>query len=112
VLYTRVVSQMNPDHSSSHCDSKIHYDIILVTYRLMEYVKHDRHFTESGFMDRICLISLGEKFFNRAPRHEGILGEWRYSSTHSLSSALEGGEWSVSRLGRFTSREEPLVPIG
>jgi len=21
--------------------------------------------------------------FNRAPRHEGVLGEWRYSSTHS-----------------------------
>jgi len=23
-------------------------------------------------------------FFNWAPRHEGVLGEWRYSSTHSL----------------------------
>jgi hypothetical protein len=22
--------------------------------------------------------------FNWAPRHEGVLGEWRYSSTHSL----------------------------
>jgi hypothetical protein len=28
--------------------------------------------------------------------------EWRYSSTHSLTSALDGGEWSASRLGRFT----------
>jgi hypothetical protein len=27
-------------------------------------------------------------FFNRAPRPEGVLGEWRYSSTHSLTSAL------------------------
>jgi hypothetical protein len=42
---------------------------------------------------------------NRAPRHEGVLGEWRYSSTHSLTSALDGGEWSASRLGRFTPRE-------
>jgi len=22
--------------------------------------------------------------FNSAPQHEGVLGEWRYSSTHSL----------------------------
>jgi hypothetical protein len=43
--------------------------------------------------------------FNGAPRHEGVLGEWRCSSTHSLTSALDVGEWSASRLGRFTSRE-------
>jgi hypothetical protein len=23
-------------------------------------------------------------------------GEWRYSSTHSLTSAIDGGEWSAS----------------
>jgi hypothetical protein len=34
-----------------------------------------------------------------------MLGEWRYSSTHSLTSALHGGEWSASRTGRFTPRE-------
>jgi hypothetical protein len=28
--------------------------------------------------------------FNRAPRHEGVLGEWRYSSIHPLTSALDG----------------------
>jgi hypothetical protein len=28
-----------------------------------------------------------------------------YSSTHSLTSALDGGEWSASRPGRFTPRE-------
>jgi hypothetical protein len=33
------------------------------------------------------------------------IGEWRYSSTHSLTSALDGGEWSVSHTSRFTSRE-------
>jgi hypothetical protein len=43
--------------------------------------------------------------FNWAPRHEGVLGEWRYSSIHSLTSALDGGEWSASRPGRFTHRE-------
>jgi hypothetical protein len=33
-------------------------------------------------------------------------GEWRYSSTHSLTSALGGCEWSsASRPGRFIPRE-------
>jgi hypothetical protein len=43
--------------------------------------------------------------FNRTPRHEGVLGEWSYSATHSLTSALNGGEWSASRFGRFTPSE-------
>jgi hypothetical protein len=40
-----------------------------------------------------------------APRHEDVLGEWRYSSMHSLAPALDGGTWSVSRPSRFTRRE-------
>jgi hypothetical protein len=43
--------------------------------------------------------------FALSPCHEGILGEWRYSSTHSLTSALDGGEWSDSRPGGFTPRK-------
>jgi hypothetical protein len=31
--------------------------------------------------------------------------EWRYSSSRSLTSALDGGEWSASRPGRCTPRE-------
>jgi hypothetical protein len=31
--------------------------------------------------------------------------EWRYSSTHAFTSALDGGEWSASLSGRFTPRE-------
>jgi hypothetical protein len=46
-------------------------------------------------------------FFNWASRHEGVLGEWRYSSTHSLTSALDWGEWSASRHSRFTPKEIP-----
>jgi hypothetical protein len=48
-----------------------------------------------------CLCAV----FNWAPSHESVLGEWRYSSTHSLNSALDGGEWSASGPGRFTPRE-------
>jgi hypothetical protein len=43
--------------------------------------------------------------FNRARHDEGVLGEWRYSLTHSLTSALDGGEWPASRPDRFTLRE-------
>jgi hypothetical protein len=32
-------------------------------------------------------------------------GEWMHIFTHSLTSALDGGEWSASRSGRFTPRE-------
>jgi hypothetical protein len=33
------------------------------------------------------------------------IGDWRYSSKHSLTSALDGSEWSASRPDRFTPRE-------
>jgi hypothetical protein len=42
--------------------------------------------------------------YNWAPRHEGVLGEWKCSSAHSLTSALDRSEWSFSRPGRFTPR--------
>jgi hypothetical protein len=48
-------------------------------------------------------------FLNWAQRHEVVLGEWRYSSTHSLTSTLDGGEWSASRPGRFTPTERVTV---
>jgi hypothetical protein len=43
--------------------------------------------------------------FNWEPRHEGVLWERMYISTHSLTSALDGGEWLTSSPGRFTPRE-------
>jgi hypothetical protein len=36
---------------------------------------------------------------------KAYLVEWRYRFTHSLTSALDGGEWSASRPGRFIVRE-------
>jgi hypothetical protein len=51
--------------------------------------------------------------FNWVPRHESVLGDWRYSSTYYLSSALDGGEWSASRSGRFTPQgKSPWYPLG
>jgi hypothetical protein len=50
--------------------------------------------------------------FNWALRHVDVLGEWRYSSTHSSTSVLDGGEWSASRPSHFTPWKEPLVAVG
>jgi hypothetical protein len=55
-------------------------------------------------------MKLSSCFFNRAPLHEGVLGEWKYNSAHSLISALDTGEWSASRPGRFTPRERAPGP--
>jgi hypothetical protein len=42
---------------------------------------------------------------NYVLQHKDVLGEWSYTSTHTLTSALDGGERSASRPGRLTSRE-------
>jgi len=46
--------------------------------------------------------------FNQAPRHEHVL-IWKNSATHPLTLALDGGEWSASRSGRFTPEERAYV---
>jgi hypothetical protein len=43
--------------------------------------------------------------------HEGPEGEYRYSSTLSLTSALDEGGWSTPRPGRFTPGKETRYPL-
>jgi hypothetical protein len=50
-------------------------------------------------------VKLSLCFINWVPCHEDVLGQWRYSFTHSLTLALDGGEWSASHPGHFTPRE-------
>jgi hypothetical protein len=71
---------------------------VLVSYRYLPVGHHI-------FLYKVKVKVKLSLCFNRAPRHEGVLGEWRYSSMHSLSSALDGREWSALRPGRFTPRE-------
>jgi hypothetical protein len=40
--------------------------------------------------------------------HEGQDGEYRYSSTLSLTSVIDGGRWSTPRSGRFTPGNYPV----
>jgi hypothetical protein len=42
---------------------------------------------------------------------EGPEGEQRYSSTLSLTSALDGGRWSTPRPSRFTPAKENQYPL-
>jgi hypothetical protein len=49
---------------------------------------------------------------NWAPRHEDVLWEWTYSFTHSLTSALDGGECQLHAPAALPPGKEPLVPIG
>jgi hypothetical protein len=72
-------------------------------------VRLDSRHRTTYFKGKVAVSIIGKVklslCFNGAPSHEGLLGEWRYSSTHSLTSALGGGEWSASRPGRFTPRK-------
>jgi len=43
--------------------------------------------------------------------HERPEGEYRYSSILSLTSALDGGGWSMPRPGRFTPGKEPVLIV-
>ena len=43
--------------------------------------------------------------------HKGPEEEWKYSSTFSLTSALDGGGWSRPRPGRFTVGKDPVLIV-
>jgi hypothetical protein len=53
----------------------------------------------------VIKVKLSLRFFKLSTTPWRRIGEWRYSSTHSLTSALDGCEWSASRPGRFNPRE-------
>jgi len=44
-------------------------------------------------------------YFSLSTKPWRRIGEWRYSSTHTITSALDGSEWPASRLGRLTPRK-------
>jgi hypothetical protein len=70
--------------------------IIVLSYPLNERISEPPH--KSSKVSKLSL------YWNK---HQAMkaYGEWRYSSTHSLTSALVGGEWSASSPGNFTPRE-------
>jgi hypothetical protein len=59
----------------------------------------------------IIIIIIGKVNFHPRTGHEGSEGECRYSSTLSLTSALDVGGWSTPRPGRFTSGKDPVPNV-
>jgi hypothetical protein len=55
----------------------------------------------------LCWQGKGKDKLYSSTGHEGPERECRYSSTHSLTSALDEGGWSMPRPGRFTPRKKP-----
>jgi hypothetical protein len=58
--------------------------------------------TTDGFIPcdmvfKTCLSNVRSVAFPATEYNEDVLGEWRYSSTYSLTSSLDGGKWSASR---------------
>jgi hypothetical protein len=56
-------------------------------------------------------VSIGKGKVHPRTGHEGSEGEYRYSSTLSLTSTLDGGGWSTPRPGRFTTGKETRYPL-
>jgi hypothetical protein len=50
----------------------------------------------------------GKGKFHPRTGHKGPEGEQRYSSTLSLTSALDRGRWSTPSPGYFTPRKDPV----
>jgi len=51
---------------------------------------------------------LGKGKVHSGTVHEGPVGEQKYSPTLPSTSALDGGEWSTPRPGRFTPGKDPV----
>jgi hypothetical protein len=54
----------------------------------------------------VCTSKKAKGVFKLITCHEGPEGEYRYSSTLSLTSALDGSGWTTPHPGRFTSEKE------
>jgi hypothetical protein len=87
---------------SVKCHTVSKHTILNRTAKLMLHTDHSRLNHRKVKVQLPCA-------FNWVPRHKGVLREWRYSSTHSLISALDEGEWSASRPGHFTPRKTAPV---
>jgi hypothetical protein len=56
---------------------------------------------------KLCIGNNGKGKVRPRTDHEDPGEEYWYSSTLSLTSALDGGAWSTPLPGQFTSRERP-----
>jgi hypothetical protein len=62
-------------------------------------------------LTRLCSMVKGKGKGLPTTGHEGPEWEYRYSTTLSLTSALDGGGWSTPRPGRFTPGNDPVLIV-
>jgi hypothetical protein len=57
------------------------------------------------------IVNIQEKIMVKLS-HESIMGKWRYSSTHSLTSALDGVSGELHAPAALHPGKEAMVPTG
>jgi hypothetical protein len=68
----------------------------------------DIHLFSRHTGDGIKVKDVKDRVHPRTGHHEGTKGEYMYSSTLSLTSALDGDGWSTSHTGRVTTGKDPV----
>jgi hypothetical protein len=78
-------------HNSEDLDLSLCYSVLSMCTdsRINSFRSLGAYFVEKMYKPSLLSSVL---FFNRNSRHKGVSGEWRYSSIHSLTSALDRGE--------------------
>jgi hypothetical protein len=71
----------------THNVCKSYFFLLFVVWTSYNMHNEELHNSSHSFIKKVKL----SLYFNWAPCHKGILGEWSYSSTHSLTLALDGG---------------------
>jgi hypothetical protein len=121
---TLILSEMNPFHTFPPYFSKINFNIILLSsptsskwslsLRLSE--KISSYFTSARlthlilfwFDHLLICIEQNHVWSLNLTKNHAMMAYWGNGgvSTYSLTSALDGGEWSASRPARFNHREK------
>ena len=93
----------NTHQQNVHCSS-------LDIYRVLQpsvFVHVSIHNRSSSGKKYQIILHITKRKGHPRKGYEGLEGEYKYSLTLSLTSALDGGGWSTPRPGRFTPWERP-----
>jgi hypothetical protein len=92
--------------------------IDLLTSKMCEYLYEFSisEFANFNSRNRVLFLATGNvkvvPVLNQTPRHEDVLREWRYSSTHAWPRHLMEVSCQIHDPAALPPGKEPLVPIG
>jgi len=105
------VNQETDSWSTVFIDELIFVQLFKKFYTSWSQKFHDYSYESLCWLRKMKRNSKGKKVkFTLAHATKAQRGEWRYSSTVSLTLALDEGGWSTPCPGCFTLRKDP-VPI-